>query len=267
VSDAADMLREAQYEFQNVSPGAMDSKKHAAKAKSLARRIIRKYPDSYEATAAQSLLANLGERVSVPKPRNRHIHAQGNERHKPHRRVQRDIPRSTASTEQSLADGRLSGFKNQFLMPGWPLRLMQAIPVVVGVILILRGLNVTSYSRVDSSVALLLVAGALLVYFPRLDAFNDLVSYAKTRIFLKEDWDSKSKDLPTRQDIAEIVAAFVEGNKSKRLAMILVILFLSGFLVTFAAAFYVVGARNSLDSIEGWLLNRKSTVPETDKPQ
>jgi len=249
VSDAADMLREAQYEFQNVSPGAMDSKKHAAKAKSLARRIIRKYPDSYEATAAQSLLANLGERVSVPKPRNRHIHAQGNERHKPHRRVQRDIPRSTASTEQSLADGRLSGFKNQFLMPGWPLRLMQAIPVVVGVILILRGLNVTSYSR------------------PRLDAFNDLVSYAKTRIFLKEDWDSKSKDLPTRQDIAEIVAAFVEGNKSKRLAMILVILFLSGFLVTFAAAFYVVGARNSLDSIEGWLLNRKSTVPETDKPQ
>ena len=74
LSDAAEMLRAAQYEFQNVSPGAMDSKKHSAKAKSLARRIIRKFPDSHEATASRSILKNLGERVSEPKAKYQNIH-------------------------------------------------------------------------------------------------------------------------------------------------------------------------------------------------
>jgi len=135
------------------------------------------------------------------------------------------------------------------------------------VILMLRGLNAISYSRLDASNSVLLAAGALLVYFPRLVVFGDLVSYAKTKIFRKENWYAESKDLPTLQDFEEIAAAFVHGNKTKRLVIIVTIFLLSGLFITFAAAFYVVGARNALDSIEGWLLNRKGAAQEADESQ
>jgi len=265
VSNADELLREAQYAFQNVSYGAMDSSKHAAKAKSTARRILRKYPDSQEAVAARSILEKLGERVSGPKFNDQHVHVPQDEQH--HRPDVQDTRRKTSLTNQDSVDVRIDGIKNRFLMPGWPLRLMQAIPVVIGVILFLRGLNALSYSRLDASNSLLLAAGAFLIYFPRLDAFGDLVSYAKTKIFQKENWYAESRDLPRRQDFEEIIAAFVNGDKSKRLVMIVMIFLLSGLFITFAAAFYVVGARNALDSIEGWLLNRKGAAQKADESQ
>ncbi len=267
MSDASELLRDAQYAFQNVGHGATDSSKHAAKAKSSARRILRKYPDSHEAVAARSILEKLGERVSRPKVSNQHVHVWRDEQHHRHRPEPQDIRRHSKTTNHEFVGVRLSGIKNQFLMPGWPLRLMQAIPVVVGVIFILSGLSAITYSRVDASNSLLLAAGALLVYFPRLDAFSDLVSYAKTKIFREENWHAKSKDLPTLQDFEEIVAAFVKGNKTKRLVMIVIIFILSGLFIPFAAAFYVVGARNALDSIEGWLLNRKGAEQKANESQ
>jgi hypothetical protein len=267
VPDADELLLEAQYAFQNVSHGATDSKKYAAKAKSFSRRILRKYPDSQEATAARSILEKLGERVSAIKVSEQHVLVQGDERHHRHRPEAQDVRRSADATNRDAVDVRIAGIKKQLLMPGWPLRLMQAIPVVVGVILFLRGLNALAYSRLDASNSLFLVSGAFLIYFPRLDAFGDLVSYAKTKIFQKEIWHAESRDLPTLQDFEEIIAAFVNGDKGKRLVMIVMVLLLSGLFITLSAVFYVVGARNALDSIEGWLLNRKSAVPKTGEPQ
>jgi hypothetical protein len=267
VPDADELLREAQYAFQNVSHGATDSKKYAAKAKSFSRRILRKYPDSQEAIAARSILEKLGERVSAPKAVEQHVHVQRDESHHRHRLGAQDVRRSTYATNRDAVDVRIDGIKKRILMPGWPLRLMQAIPVVIGVILFLRGLNALSYSRLDASNSLLLAAGAFLIYFPRLDSFGDLVSYAKTKIFQKENWYAESRDLPTRQDFEEIIAAFVNGDKGKRLVLIVMVFLLSGLFITFAAVFYVVGARNALDSIEGWLLNRKSAAPKTGEPQ
>lgn len=59
---------------------------------------------------------------------------------------------STVARYPRATDLRLSSIRvlrRDGLMPGWPLRLMQAIPVVVGVILMLRGFNGIAYAEVD----------------------------------------------------------------------------------------------------------------------
>ena len=127
---------------------------------------------------------------------------------------------------------------------------MQAISVVVGVILILRGSNGLSFSRLGVEGTSLIVAGTCLVYLPRLSLFADLVAFVKTKIFVNEDWYATDAHLPTRQDFEELVAAFVNGNSSKRLIMIIAVLFLGGFYTLFSAVLYVVGARKALDEIE-----------------
>ena len=240
MSDASELLREAQYALQNVSYGSTDSKKHAAEAKSLARRIIRKYPDSREVAAAWSILEQLGERVPAPTAQDQQVHAASVEHYQSHPR----------------ADVRTESRKLQYLLPGWPLRLAQAIPVVVGVFLIMREIGPILWSRPDIESLLSLLAGGLLVYFPRMDAFTSLVSQAKTKVFVEEDWYAKVDHLPTAKDIEELVSAGLQGNKNKLLILIVTLFFLSGFFVTFAAVFYVIGARKAFDTIEGWLLDR-----------
>jgi hypothetical protein len=47
MADPNALLQKAQFAFQNVSPGSADSEKYTKKAKSLAHRIIRKYPDRH----------------------------------------------------------------------------------------------------------------------------------------------------------------------------------------------------------------------------
>lgn|GEM_PF-2540201 len=68
-SSTEELLREAQYAFQNISPGSADEKKYSARAKRLALRIIKKSPDSTEGTQARMILFRLGDRpfISVPK--------------------------------------------------------------------------------------------------------------------------------------------------------------------------------------------------------
>jgi hypothetical protein len=266
LSDANELLLEAQFALQNVGYGSTDSKKYAAEAKSLARRIIRKYPDSREVAAARSILEQLGERVPVPKIQDQHVHTTPVEQHHHQSHPQAQETRYTArSNNHDSSDIRSKGLNIRYALPGWPLRLAQAIPVVVGVFLILTVIGSFSFSRLDIWGLLSLVAGGLLVYFPRMNAFTSLMSYARTKVFVKEDWYAKSDHLPTRRDIDELVLAVTRGNKNKRLILIVVLLFLSGFFMTFAAVFYVIGVRKAFDAIEGWLLNRNEAEPQKMK--
>jgi hypothetical protein len=60
MADAGELLREAQYAFHNVSHGnSPDNRRNTAHAKSLARKIIRKFPTSMEAGQAQQILERL----------------------------------------------------------------------------------------------------------------------------------------------------------------------------------------------------------------
>jgi len=208
LSDATELLREAQYASQNVSHGSTDSKKYAAEAKSPAQ--------------------------------DQQIHAAPVEHHQSH----------------PQADIRTEAPKRQYALPGWPLGLAQAIPVVVGAFLIMREIGSIWWSRPDIEGLFSLLAGGLLVYFPRMDAFASLVSYAKTKVFVEEDWHATADHLPTAKDIDELVCAALQGNKNKLLVLIITLFLLSGFFVTFAAVFYVIGARKAFDTIEGWLLDR-----------
>ncbi|MGI9273013.1 MAG: hypothetical protein ACR2QT_14640 [Woeseiaceae bacterium] len=60
MADAGELLRNAQYAFQNITHGdSRDNRRHTAQAKSLARKIIRRFPASSEAGEAQLILERL----------------------------------------------------------------------------------------------------------------------------------------------------------------------------------------------------------------
>lgn len=66
MASAEELIREAYFAFQNISPGATDEKQQRARAKKFATRILRQYPVSIEARQARSILAQLkGEDVSA----------------------------------------------------------------------------------------------------------------------------------------------------------------------------------------------------------
>ncbi|MDJ0813916.1 MAG: hypothetical protein QNJ23_09305 [Woeseiaceae bacterium] len=68
MASAERLLNEAQYAFNSVGPGGnRDDRRRASRARSLARKIIRKYPDSTEAAVARSLLRRLGDEAIQPK--------------------------------------------------------------------------------------------------------------------------------------------------------------------------------------------------------
>lgn len=66
LASADELLREAQYALQNVSPGSTDEHKYSARAKSYALQVVQKYPHSSEASQAREILAQL--KVPIGKP-------------------------------------------------------------------------------------------------------------------------------------------------------------------------------------------------------
>jgi hypothetical protein len=243
MADPNALLQKAQFAFQNVSPGSADSEKYTKKAKSLAHRIIRKYPDRHEANSARWILEQLGEQVPAVATRPAPV---------VHERVgTEERSRTTTSSDQ------FSAIINKYCLPGWAFRLMQTIPVLVGVNLLLPALLYFSFSRINGTSLLTLAAGGLLVSLPWLAVFDRLVAYVKTRIFSEQDWDSDVTHLPTKQDRDELMEAFLKGNTMKRILMVVALFVFSGYLLIFGAIVYVIGARKALDDIEGWLLDRK----------
>ena len=61
------LLNEAQYAFQSINSGeSRDNRRNASRARSLCRKIIRKFPTSTEAVSAHSVLKRLGDEAFSP---------------------------------------------------------------------------------------------------------------------------------------------------------------------------------------------------------
>lgn len=76
MASAEHLLNEAQYAFANISYGeTLANKRYAARARSLSRKIIRRFPGSMEAAEARAILRRMGEEAFVaPMPdRQRHM--------------------------------------------------------------------------------------------------------------------------------------------------------------------------------------------------
>jgi hypothetical protein len=82
MATAEQMLNEAQYAFANISFGeSLSNTRHAAQAKSLARKIIRKFPATMEASEARAILRRLGEEAYTSEMPIRHRHVKQAEHH------------------------------------------------------------------------------------------------------------------------------------------------------------------------------------------
>lgn len=65
MSSADELIREAQYAFRNISHGSTDEKKYRARAEKYAKRVIRKYPTSIEASQARRILDQMNVLIDV----------------------------------------------------------------------------------------------------------------------------------------------------------------------------------------------------------
>lgn len=63
MASADELIREAQYAFRNIGHGSTDARKYKARAEKYARRIIRKFPVSVEASQARQILAQLNLQI------------------------------------------------------------------------------------------------------------------------------------------------------------------------------------------------------------
>ena len=82
MATAEQMLNEAQYAFANITFGeSFTNARHAARAKSLARKIIRKFPATMEASEARAILRRLGEEAYTSEMPIRHRHLSQSEHH------------------------------------------------------------------------------------------------------------------------------------------------------------------------------------------
>lgn len=76
MASAEQYLNEAQYAFTSINSGeSRDNRRNAARAKSLCKKIIRKYPTSTEAATAQAILTRMGDTAFVPKLAAAHSHS------------------------------------------------------------------------------------------------------------------------------------------------------------------------------------------------
>lgn len=83
MATAEQMLNEAQYAFANITFGeSFANARHAARAKSLSRKIIRRFPTTMEAQEAHAILRRLGEEAYASGMSARHRHVMGSEHQK-----------------------------------------------------------------------------------------------------------------------------------------------------------------------------------------
>lgn len=97
MATAEHLLHEAQYAFLSISYGeSRENKRNAARARSLCKKIIRKFPASKESDEAHAILRRLGDEAYAPKFKSRHTHVSQAVHHQ---------PRSTASQSQISPSG------------------------------------------------------------------------------------------------------------------------------------------------------------------
>ena len=70
------LLNEAQYAFQRINSGeSKDNRRNTSRARSLCRKIIRKFPTSTEADSAHAILRRLGDEAYSSNLRSQHRHS------------------------------------------------------------------------------------------------------------------------------------------------------------------------------------------------
>ena len=75
MASAEHLLNEAHYAFASISYGeSLSNKRNAARASSLCRKIMRRYPATMEASEARAILRRLGEESYVSTLPDRHQH-------------------------------------------------------------------------------------------------------------------------------------------------------------------------------------------------
>ena len=93
MATAEQLLNEAQYAFANISFGeSLANTRHAARAKSLSRKIIRKFPTTMEAQEAHAILRRLGEEAYTSELPIVHRHVTRSRRRQPSQAM--TIPRA-----------------------------------------------------------------------------------------------------------------------------------------------------------------------------
>lgn len=84
VASAEKLLHEAQFAFQSISFGeSFSNKRNRMKAKSLSKKIIRKYPGTMQASEAHAILRRLGEEAYTSKLSVQHRHISQDQHHRP----------------------------------------------------------------------------------------------------------------------------------------------------------------------------------------
>jgi type IV secretory pathway VirB2 component (pilin) len=135
MASAERLLNEAQYAYNSVGPGnSRSDRRNASRAKSLARKIIRRYPTSTEAEEAHSLLRRLGDEAFLPQLPVVHRHANHDQSHRKPERSQAATPAVMRSRGASTSQA--PGFEDTVSLD-WAglLSLLFATPkVVLGVI-------------------------------------------------------------------------------------------------------------------------------------
>ncbi len=83
MASAENLLHEAQFAFQSISFGeSLSNTRNAARARSLCRKIIRKYPASMEASEAHAILRRLGDEAYTSKMAVQHRHVPASVHHR-----------------------------------------------------------------------------------------------------------------------------------------------------------------------------------------
>jgi hypothetical protein len=91
------LLNEAQYAFHSINSGeSRDNRRNAARARSLCKKIIRKFPTSTEAVSAHDILRRLGDEAFLSSLSSQHRHSA---EHVPH-----EVPSPASQPRFTLGD-------------------------------------------------------------------------------------------------------------------------------------------------------------------
>lgn len=173
MATAEQMLNEAQYAFANITFGeSLSNARHAARAKSLARKIIRKFPATMEASEARAILRRLGEEAYTSEMPILHRHVSHAE-HPVSGRRPKPVSRTTRPRQQAVRVETLDWSGLVGLLIGLP-KVIQFVVIAAGWV----ALTVLGWLIVVPLVALVLFTGPFrsLLRPAQREQLNDLVA-------------------------------------------------------------------------------------------
>ena len=99
MASAEKLLNEAQYSFQNIGfDDSSDSRKNRSRAKSLAHKILRKYPGTSEAASAHALLLRLDATGYTP-TKNVHTHSKSPQNNHQHHKLRTPVAKNSSNSQ------------------------------------------------------------------------------------------------------------------------------------------------------------------------